>query len=76
MKVSELIKRLKAMPADTTVVVNMGKNELANGVRVHSVLRVAALGYTGPFGAYREDYFPHLPIEEDETRVNVVNITG
>lgn len=56
------------------VVVNMTKNELGNGKVVKTVEKVAAV-MSKWSGAWSPDYFPDLPVDEDEERGVVVNIT-
>jgi hypothetical protein len=43
MVVAELITRLQAMPANAPVVLNMGQNELANGLEIREVEPVIAI---------------------------------
>jgi hypothetical protein len=70
-----MIRRLAEYPPDAVVVVNMGKNELANGKEARSVELVRA--YRRPDQNYwSEDHFPDSPPDPDEVRETVLNITG
>lgn len=69
MTVAELIEKLKTMPQDAIAVVNMGRNELANGDEASGVDTVNAYRYTHG-DRWMENYYS---TDHDEMAI-VVNI--
>lgn len=65
---------LREYPPDTLVVVNMGRNELANGCEVSSIEYTPAVRWQDHYRWY-EDCFPALS-DDTDTRSNVLNILG
>lgn len=77
MRVKDLIKQLKKFPSNTTVVVNMGRSELANGGPVNKVESVNAIKNWRVFGdRYSPDDYFGLELEDEESRETIINITG
>lgn len=74
MLVSELISKLMLMPQDAVAVVNLEKNELANGMTVSKVELVEAKKYCQQSN-YNRDYYPEI-VDEDETKLKVVDISA
>ncbi len=74
--VRELIMELLKHPMDARPVVNLGRNEGANGKTAGKVEAVNAYRYkykgTGP---WQEDYYPYTH-DPDEDREVVINIIG
>ncbi len=77
MLVEQLIAELLKMPPKAVAVVNLGKNDLANGKTVNSVALVEAVRYEPilPEDRYHMDYYP-LALDKDEEKSEVVNICG
>lgn len=72
----ELLKVLEALPDDTIVVVNAGKNILANGQEVTSVETVTQHAFKTPLEAltWNIDYFHEAEPDADYLRRTVINI--
>jgi len=77
MTVRELIVQLMAQPQDADVVVNAGKNELANGMPA-KVVRLAKTIVYKEDGWCRHtiNYYPEQPLFLGESASEAVNITA
>ncbi len=80
MTASELIKALQSFPGDAVVVVNMGRNELANGFETYSAKLVNATRYVAeggaPYGCWAESFNGwHDPTIQAKPQ-DIVNIEG
>lgn len=78
MIVKDLISRLQALPEElqnAKVVVNMSRNELANGQELGKITKVLATRHEG-MSQWVTDLYPHLDIGENEERGVVVNLTS
>jgi len=73
MNVSQLIARLQRFPPETRVVVNMARNELANGKECGNASLEPAIGSGEPGCVWNRDYYPLLT-DESERQEDVVNI--
>lgn len=76
MNVAQLIVELQKMPQDGIPVVNLGYNELANGLQISNVSLVQAFRSTNPRHRqnWQEDYDPSEDREEQVKQI-VVNIS-
>jgi hypothetical protein len=73
MTTNELIAQLALYPG-LPVVLNMGRSELGNAKKATKVEKLIALRYKDA-EMYRHDHFPFLELDDDEERVEIVNIT-
>ena len=77
MTVRELIVQLMAQPQDAEVIVNAGKNELANGRPVKFVRFTPTIIREEDGWEYHAiKYYPDQPAWEDEVLSEAVNITA
>lgn len=74
MTVAEVIQALQTFPANSICVVNLTKNELANGGEVERIELVGAVKKDWK-DVWDTDYFPQFS-EEDEVKGQVVNISA
>ncbi len=73
MTVEQLIEKLQKYPSKSIVVVNMGRNELANGCQVDLVEEENAYAYCNE-DQWHKDYDYASDDDDDYTRTKVVNI--
>jgi hypothetical protein len=76
MKVREVIALLQQQDQEAECVVNLERNERANGKPVVSVLTIPAMKYHANSESWLCDYYPEIEPEEGEVRQLVVNITS
>lgn len=74
MTVKQLIDLLKNHDPDLTVVVNLGKNELANGCPASAIELLNAYRYNNS-DQWHESWFDHEGDDDDISYQNVLNIT-
>lgn len=79
MTVKELIAKLQELPQDVEVLVNLGKNELANGETAAQVevIHCYRVVWEGIKGAWYGDYYQeYLSPQEDMEYKEAVNISS
>lgn len=75
MTVQELINQLQLLPPDSVVVVNMGRNEMANGREVGKIDIEEGYKWPGESMWY-VNYYPEVNNWDDaEIKTKVVNLT-
>lgn len=74
MTVEELIQALQAFPPKSRCVVNMSKNELANGCEIKTVAQRAAVKRSWSDN-WNEQFFPGF-VDEDETQEEVIDVSA
>lgn len=75
MTVEALIRELQKMPPGARVVVNLGKNELANGREIGRVEIVEAVSFIDSDDYWQRNYYEELPAGDGEIRETVISIT-
>ena len=76
MTVGQLITELQKHDPNMVAVVNLSKNEGANGAPVQQIRVVPAMRWRGARVNWNEDYYPTVEQDEDYEYKQVVDITA